>query len=343
MKTGILLSNLGSPDATDPKSVGRYLRQFLSDPHVMTLPAPIRWLLVNCIIVPFRKEKSAHAYQQIWTAKGSPLVLTTQELGRKVGKILGDDFVVAVGMRYGNPSIESALADLKFAGVQRIVTLPLYPQYAASSTLTAIEETFRAADQMGLGQKVKVLEPFYAHPAFVDAVARRVRKMIEDFNPEHLVFSYHGLPASAIRSSCNSYDPCLVGADQKAPACPKIDFQNQKCYRAHCFATTQAVVDRLGLDSGSYTVAFQSRFSSRWIRPFSDEVLEQLAKAKITKVAVVCPSFVADCLETLEEISMRAAQDFRKSGGRELRMVPAPNADDDWAEGLADLIRSQAN
>lgn len=338
MKTGLLLINLGSPDAPEPRAVARYLREFLGDKHVITLPAPLRWLLVNAIIAPFRSKKSAHAYQQIWTEAGSPLVVTSRRLATKVGALLADRAVVALGMRYGNPTIELAFQELKAAGVGEVVVLPLYPQFAASSTVTAVEEALRVGEGLGFRGKIRVIEQFFAYPAFIESVASRTRQVLTDFQPQHLVISFHGLPNSAIGRACGSAPSCLASMSSREAECAEVGLANERCYRAHSYATARALVASLGLERGAYTVSFQSRLSQKWIRPFTDEVIAKLALAKIKRVAVVCPSFVADCLETLEEIAMRLAEDFRAAGGEELRLVPCPNDGDDFAKALSDLV-----
>lgn len=337
MKKGVLLINLGSPDAPARKDVARYLREFLGDRHVITLPGPLRWLLVNLIIAPFRSGKSAHAYSQIWTPAGSPLVETSKRLSEKVGKILAGQAVVALGMRYGNPSIESAFTELKSAGVGEVVVIPLYPQFAASSTLTAVEEALRVGEGLGFRGKIRVVESFYADPGFIDSVALRTRKVLDEYSPQHLVISFHGLPNSAINSVCQAAPACLAAMDAREAECAPLTLANQRCYRAQAYATARALVAKLGLEPGSYSVSFQSRLSSRWIKPFTDKVVERLGQAGIRKVAVVCPSFVADCLETLEEIAMRSAEDFRAAGGEELRLIPCPNEGDDFARFVAEL------
>jgi ferrochelatase len=335
MKKGVLLINLGSPDEPTPKAVGRYLNQFLMDPMVIDIPTPLRWLLVKGIIVPFRKGKSAHAYQQVWKKEGSPLVLNSRDLLEKVRKDLGSEYHVAMGMRYGNPSIEAGLTELKYAGVSSILAIPLYPQYAASSTETAVLETMQKADSLGIAKLVSFIEPFYENPGYVAAVAATIENEMKSFQSNHLLFSFHGLPIKAVVKSCDLALSCLPGAG----GCPSVGPSNKNCYRAHCYATARAVAQKLGLDKTSFSVGFQSRLTSRWIEPFTDTLLEEFAKRGVKKLLVACPSFVADCLETLEEIQMRAKEDFLAFGGQELRLVPSLNSNPDWVDSLSSQIK----
>ena len=335
MKKGILLINLGSPDEPSPEAVGKYLRQFLMDPMVIDIPTPLRWLLVNGIISPFRKRRSALAYQQVWRKEGSPLILNSRLLLEAMRAALGGEFHVALGMRYGKPSIEAALTELKYAGVESIKVVPLYPQYAASSTETAVLEVMRAADSLGVAKLISIFEPFFDRPEYIAVVAATVENEMRGFASNHLLFSFHGLPIKAVEKSCDVASSCLSGAG----ACPAVGPSNQRCYRAHSYATARAIAEKLGIARGSYSVGFQSRLTSRWIEPFTDTLLEEFAKRGVKRLLVACPSFVADCLETLEEIQMRAREDFLKFGGEDLRLVPSLNDNADWVKALAGMIK----
>lgn len=338
-RVGVLLVNLGSPEAPTSAAVGRYLRDFLMDPYVLTLPWPLRWLLVNAGIVPFRKSRSAEAYAKIWTTTGSPLLENSRELASALAASLPRNFSVELGMRYGNPSIMDALTRLKYAAVERILALPLYPQSAASSTETAAVAIARAARALEISERLTIAAPFYDDPGFIQALAAKIARAQAEFAGEHLLFSYHGLPVPAVAKSCGGASGCAAATEP----CPRIDWTNQSCYRAQCYATTAAVARKLGLKKESYSVGFQSRLTERWIRPFSDELLVALAKKGVQRLLVTCPSFVADCLETLEEIELRARDDFRRAGGSELRLVRALNADPAWTEAVAALVQRAAS
>ena len=337
-RTGVLLINLGTPDEPTPEAVGRFLREFLMDEFVLDVPALLRWFLVNVVIVPRRKNQSARLYQKIHTEQGSPLLVHTLDLAEKVAAKLSaknDDYVVEVGMRYGNPSIASALAKLLAANVERVVALPLYPQYAESSFETAVLETQRKAYALGSPFKLAFLPPFFDRPEFIDACARRVADYLKADSPDHIVFSFHGVPVRHIKKLDQSHRHCLVQAD----CCEGIGAANQLCYRAQCVSTALAIAAQLGLYEDGYTWSFQSRFGpAEWIGPSTESVLRDLAARGKKQVAVFCPSFVADCLETLEEIALRGRETFVASGGDDLKLIPALNTYPLWVEAITHWI-----
>jgi protoporphyrin/coproporphyrin ferrochelatase len=338
--TGVLLINLGTPDAPTPDAVGKYLREFLMDPFVIDVPAPLRWFLVNVAIVPRRKYQSAEAYQKVQLPEGSPLLVHTRALAEGVTRRLNESdpgYAVQFAMRYGNPSIRSALAKLKSSGVTEIIVLPLYPQYAESSFETAVVETKRAARELGCEARLNFLPPFYEYPGFISAWVERIGTSINAAATDHLVFSFHSLPVSHLKKfhTDNQFQPT-------AECCTEITATNQSCYRAQCFATVQAIATRLELHPDDYTVSFQSRLGrAEWIGPNTVNVLEQLAQRGLKRLAVVCPSFVCDCLETLEEIGMRGRETFIAAGGEALQLVPSLNAEPTWVEAVAKMITSQ--
>jgi ferrochelatase len=338
MNTGVLLINLGTPDAPTPDAVGRYLREFLMDPFVIDLPAPLRWFLVNGLIVPRRKHQSAAAYQKIQMPGGSPLLVHTRALAQEVARRLRDskeDYVVEFGMRYGNPSIRSALQNLKARGASQVIVLPLYPQYAESSFETAVVETRRSARELGCEDSLTFLEPFYNHPEFIKSWAERLRADIDPQNTDHVLFSFHSVPVSHLTKFHRD-----AGYRASAECCSEITPTNQNCYRAQCFATARAIAGYLELDPDDYSVSFQSRLGrAEWIGPNTVKVLEDLAGRGQKRIAVACPSFVCDCLETLEEIGIRGRVTFQGAGGERLQLVPCLNSDPVWAEALANLIR----
>ena len=335
--TGLLLINLGTPDEPTTPAVRRYLRQFLSDPRVLDMNPVGRFFLLNLVILPTRPAKSAHAYRTIWDAqRGSPLLFHGKDLTAAVAERLGPTWRVELGMRYGNPSIASALAALRAAGCDRIVALPMFPQYASSSTGSAVEELFAAAGLAWNVPWLDIVPPFWDEPGFLDAFAEVGRPVLAEMAPDHVIFSFHGLPERQIKKSDDSSRHCLAASS----CCDQVGDVNRNCYRAQCYATAHGIATRLGLAADRTTVSFQSRLGRiPWIQPYTDKVLEDLVRAGVKRLAVFCPAFVADCLETVEEIGVRARDDWRRLGGDELVLVPSLNASPRWAETVADLAR----
>lgn len=341
-RIGVLLINLGTPDAPTPEAVGRYLREFLMDPYVINLPAPLRWFLVNVGIVPRRKHQSAKLYQKIHTASGSPLLINTRALANELTHELADRsdaFVLEFAMRYGNPSIESALTKLFAAKVAQVVVVPLYPQYAESSFETAVRETTRVARRIGGEELLSFMPPFYDRPDFIKVSANSINEHLKQESAEHVLFSFHSLPVKQVKRLDSTRQHCAMKPD----CCDQITDVNRNCYRAQCVFTARAFARELGLSEESYTISFQSRLGrAEWLGPVTEEVLRRLAARGVRNVAVCCPSFVADCLETLEEIAIRGRKTFLDAGGAQLKLVPALNADPSWVETLANWIESAA-
>ena len=334
MKTGILLLNLGTPDAPRSGEVRRYLREFLSDPRVIDIPAPVRFGLVNGIIAPFRAPKSAEAYRKVWMEEGSPLLVHSKNLRDGIAKAMPET-PVALAMRYGNPSIASGLDELVAAGCDRVLAAPLYPQYASSSTGSSLDKVYTEAAKRWNTPYIEALPAFYEDPRFLNAVATIGLPILKEMQPERVLFSYHGLP----ERHCTKTDPtgahCLASQD----CCAAIVEANRNCYRAQCFATTRGLREMMGLQEATSPITFQSRLGrTPWIQPYTDEVVVQLAKEGVKRVAVFCPAFVADCLETIEEIGMRALEDFQAHGGEELRLIPSLNATPVWVRALSDML-----
>jgi protoporphyrin/coproporphyrin ferrochelatase len=334
-RTGLLLINLGTPDEPTTPAVRRYLREFLSDPRVIDLNAASRWLLLNLVILPTRPARSAEAYRQIWDpARGSPLLYHSRDLAAGVAEALGPDWHVELAMRYGSPSIPSALAAMTAAAVDRIVVLPLFPQYASSSTGTAVARVMELAGQKTNVPALSVVPAFHADPGFLDAFAAVARPGVAGM--DHVLFSFHGLPEHHMTAS----DPTGAHCLRSDGCCDALGEVNRNCYRAQCYATARDLAARLGLAAGTHSVAFQSRLGRRpWIRPYTDLVIPDLARRGARKMAVMCPAFVADCLETLEEIGLRARDLFRTAGGEELRLIPSLNATPGWVAAVASLAR----
>ncbi len=339
-QTGLLLVNLGTPDAPQTAEVRRYLREFLSDPRVLDINPVGRALLLNLIILPTRPKKSAHAYQAIWDAKrGSPLLYHSQDLAAAVATELGPTWRVVLAMRYGNPSIQRGLDELRQAGVDRIVVLPLFPQYAASSTGSAVERVWKLAGERWNTPWLDVVPPFYDDPGFLEAFAQIGQNHVSEFRADHVLFSFHGLPERHMIKSDDAGNHCL----QAANCCDTITVGNRNCYRAQSYYTAREIAQRMGLADGGWEVAFQSRLGSTpWIKPYTDVMLDAIAKRGVKRLAVMCPAFVADCLETIEEIGMRAKEQFVAAGGEDLRLVPSLNASPRWVTALAEIAKKSS-
>lgn len=322
MKKGLLLINLGTPDSSDVRSVRRYLREFLADKRVITLPAPLRYLLLYGFILPFRSSKTAKAYQSIWTPNGSPLKINSENLLKKIQKKLDNDCIVSLGMRYGSPSIQTALESLEECS--EITVLPLYPQYSNATTESSIEKVRDLlADRPA--RSIRIIQDFYDHPAFISAKAELIKPYLTSH--DYVLFSYHGLPEQhIIQSGCKSV--CST-------SCPRITEHNARCYRAQCYQTTRCIAQQLKLNDEQHSTSFQSRLGKTpWIKPYTDEALQALAQQGVKRLAIVCPSFVSDCLETLEEIAIRAKQQWLEFGGNQLTLIPCLNDNDAWVEAI---------
>jgi protoporphyrin/coproporphyrin ferrochelatase len=336
-RTGVLLINLGTPDSPRPRDVGRYLREFLMDPYVIDIPYLVRWFLVNVLIVPRRKVASGKLYEKVWTTEGSPLLVHTLSLADKTQKELGDRYVVRPAMRYGKPSLEHALGELKAAGVSNVVALPLYPQYSLAATESSVQRLNELAAQILPGVPMRIAPAFYREPEYLDAVAEISRPQMGEF--DKVLFSFHGLPERQVKKT-HTEGGCLATQN----CCEKMAQGNANCYRAQSFHTAREVAQRLGLKPDQWEVGFQSRLGGTpWIRPYSDVFYEQLPKQGVRKLTVLTPSFVADCLETLEEVQMRGDESFREAGGHQLKLVPSLNSHPVWVQAVGKMVRRFAS
>ena len=336
-KIGVLLVNLGTPDAPDVASVRRYLREFLSDPKVIDSHPVARWLLLNLIILPFRPRRSAAAYQKVWTEAGSPLLVAGQNLAAALSEALGDAYHVELAMRYGSPSIPSALKRLHEANVSSICVFPLFPQYAEASTGSVLAKIAEVQKASAASIDTTILPAFFDDPGWVSAFAEAARDSLESAPYDHVLFSFHGIPERQIKKSDPSGTWCLANSS----CCDAVGERNPHCYRAQCYANARALAQQLNLGSDQWSVSFQSRLGATpWIRPFTDEVLPELAARDIKNLVVACPSFVADCLETLEEIGLRAREQWTELGGEELTLLPCPNDHPAWAGAVATMVRA---
>ena len=338
MRTGLLLINLGTPDAPTTGAVRRYLREFLGDPRVIDINPVGRALLLNLFILPFRPAKSAHAYASIWDAKrGSPLLYHSRDLAAAVATQLGADWHVELAMRYGQPSLAAALEAFAASGVERIVVLPLFPQYASSSTGTAQVRVMELAGERWNVPPLDFVPAFYNDPGFVGAFEQVARPVLDDFRPDHVLFSFHGLPVRQIVKTDRERTICF----QRETCCDTL--ANPSCYRAQSFATARALAARLGLAADRYTICFQSRLGrTPWIEPYTDHVIDRLGRGGTKRLAVMCPAFVADCLETVEEIGIRARAQWKLAGGDELVLVPSLNATQPWVDAVCAIATRHA-
>ena len=334
-KIGLLLVNLGTPDAPRTPEVRTYLREFLSDPRVVDIPTVARQLLLNAVILPTRPPKSAAAYREVWMDRGSPLLVHGRDLAARLRDRLGPSVPVALGMRYGNPSIASALAELSAQSADRVVLMPLFPQYSSAAYGSAVEKAFVEGAKAWNVPVFDVVPPFYDHPGYIDAFVAQARPVIEDVQPDKIVISFHGVP----ERHCTKSDPSGSHCLKSAGCCDAIVIANRYCYRAQCFETARLLADRLEVPTEAYEVTFQSRLGrTPWIQPYTDVRIEELPKEGARKVVVLSPSFVADCLETLEEIGIRAREDFEGAGGERLELVPSLNATDLWVDGVLSIL-----
>lgn len=335
-KTGILLVNLGTPDSPSNSDVFKYLNEFLTDGRVIDYPWLARQLLVRGIIVPARYRNSAKTYREIWDKdRGSPLLYHLQDLTDKVRATLDPQkYVVSFAMRYQNPSLESELEKFRLQQVDKIVVLPLFPQYSSACNGSVIQKVQEITSKWLTIPDLKFIHHFYDNDLFIEAFAAQGRKYnFDDY--DHILFSYHGLPARHLKNGDVTGKHCLQNKD----CCATITEINQHCYRAQCFATTQLIAEKLGLPKEKFTVTFQSRLGKEvWLEPYTVEVIPQLAKAGKKKLLVFSPAFVADCLETLYEIREEYLELFEEHGGESITLVESLNSEDKWVEAVCELV-----
>lgn len=332
-KTGVLIINLGTPDSASVADVRKYLREFLMDRRVIDIPFWRRFLLINLIIAPFRAPESAKGYHELWTAEGSPLKVYGQKLEGLLQAALGSDFQVKLAMRYQSPDIKSVVSHFKGKGFKRLIIIPLYPQYASSSSGSTMEEVMDVIKSWEVVPEIKLISQFFDHPLFIKSFEEIGKKYLSQERFDHYLFSYHGLPEHHIlKSSCDNY--CRLG-----DCCSAYGSKNQYCYRAQCFETTRLLVQALGIKKEDYTLCFQSRLGKTpWIKPYTDEVIKQLAGRGIKRVLVFSPAFVADCLETTIEIGVEYKKLFQENGGEHWQLVESLNVHPTWVECLKQMV-----
>ena len=336
-KAAIILVNLGSPDQPTPGAVYRYLTEFLNDRRVIDVSWLGRKILVNGIIVPLRHRKSAKVYQKVWTPEGSPLIVHSKNLCEKLEASMRQERVEIrcfLAMRYQNPSMLSALREVLAWNPDEVILLPLFPQYASATTGSVADKFMRILRDAWVIPSFQIIEQFWDNPRYLDAVARRAEKFnLAEYN--HVLFSYHGLPERQV-------DKIYEDRRCKNHACEhEVNDENKWCYKAACYGTSRAVAARLGLREDQYTVCFQSRLGKGWIQPYADEVIQRMGKEGKKRLLVFSPAFVADCLETIEEIGEEYQELFEHHGGEKVQLVPSLNAGDDWVETLKQMCLSR--
>ncbi|MEM7185088.1 MAG: ferrochelatase [Bacteroidota bacterium] len=333
MKKGVLLVNLGSPDSTDPKDVKKYLDEFLMDPRVIDVPRWARILLVRGIILNTRPKKSAEAYSKIWWEEGSPLIVISERLQKKIQNKV--NVPVALAMRYGSLTLQKGLQELVDQGVDEVLLIPLYPQFAMATTETIEVKVEELRESVFPDLTITSLPAFYKEPEYIDVLSKSMAETLDTIEYDHLLFSYHGVPERHIRKSDVTKSHCKIDGQ----CCQNDSEAHEFCYRHQCYDTTRRVAETLGLKEGTYTTTFQSRLGfDPWLQPYTDRTIERMGKEGVKKLAIVTPAFVSDCLETLEEIAMEGEEIFHEVGGEEFTTIPCLNDRDDFANFLVNSI-----
>ena len=336
-KTGVLLVNLGTPDSPSVPDVRKYLREFLMDGRVIDIPLIPRSLLVNGIIAPFRAPKSAKTYREVWTENGSPLKYYGEVAERELQKVLGDEYVVKLAMRYQSPSILDSLNYFKKQGLTEIIVIPFFPQYASATTGSIHDKVMDVVRGWQIIPEIRFVSSFLDHPKFIEGFVQNALKYMQTQDYDHFVFSYHGLPERQIRKGDVTGNVCKLGE-----CCNTLHRMNQYCYRAQCFETTRRLVKALAIPEGKYTTCFQSRLGNDpWIKPYTEDLVKELPKKGVKSVLAFSPAFVADCLETTIEVGEEYKELFEQHGGKHWQLVESLNDSPIWIELLADLVRSR--
>lgn len=332
---GVLLVNLGSPDSTNPKDVKKYLDEFLMDPRVIDVPRWARILLVRGIILNTRPKKSAAAYQKIWWKEGSPLIVISERLHKKIQS--KTTIPVALAMRYGSMTLKKGLEELVNKGVDDVLVIPLYPQFAMATTETIDVRIEELRKEFFPQIETNSLPAFYNKPDYIEVLSGSISETIKNLDYEHLLFSYHGVPERHIRKRDITKSHCKIDEN----CCVTASKAHQYCYRHQCLETTRLVAAKLNLKEGSYSTSFQSRLGfDPWLQPYTDRTIERMGLAGTKKMVIVTPAFVSDCLETLEEIAMEGEEIFQEVGGKEFTVIPCLNDREDWADLLTSWIDS---
>src|SRR5450432_334210 len=328
MSKGVLLVNLGSPDSTSVADVRKHLREFLMDGRVLDTNWLARFCIVNFAILPARPKLSAEAYEKIWLPEGSPLVVTSRRVQNKLSERI--DVPVELAMRYQNPTIENAIRKLREQSVTELFLIPLFPHYAMSSYESAVERVKKVARQIAPEMRIEIQPPYFETPDYISALVAGAQNHLEG-DYDHLLFSFHGIPERHLRKS----DPTGCHCLQVENCCEVASPAHATCYRAQCFKTVAAFVAKAGVPREKYSVSFQSRLGKDpWLKPYTDFEIEKFPSRGIKRLLVICPAFVSDCLETIEEIGMRGRESFLKAGGDDLTLIPCMNEHPQWLDAL---------
>ena len=331
-KTCILLVNLGTPDSPSVKDVRKYLFEFLNDPRVIDIPAIARFFLVNFIIVPFRAPKSAVIYKRLWTDRGSPIIIYGESVKENLQHSLGENFDVELAMRYRKPSLESVLKRMQKKNYEKIVVVPLFPQYASATTGSIHDKVMKIVSKWWVIPDIKFISQFYDNNGFINTIVERSKKYnLEEY--DHILFSYHGLPVRQVDKVYPDGSLCEEHNCEK-----EINETNTYCYKATCYATTRLIAKKLNLSEENYTVCFQSRLDKDWLEPFADKMIIEQAKKGAKKLLVFSPAFVADCLETIVEIGFEYQKLFEEHGGEKVQLVESLNDHPMWIETLKNIV-----
>lgn len=333
---GVLIVNLGTPKSASVGDVRAYLREFLMDERVIDIPYVSRWLLVNLIIATFRAPKSAEEYVKVWTDEGSPLMVYGLRVEKLLQQALGNDYIVSLGMRYQTPSIAESLKAFEGKGIDELIVIPLFPQYASATTGSVAQKVMEEIKGFQVIPTIRFVEKFFEHPTFIEALTAVAKKKVEEGDYDHYLFSYHGLPERHIqKSSVNGY--CKLG-----DCCNTYHSKNAYCYRAQCFATTRLMAEKLGIPADKYSVCFQSRLGKDpWIRPYIDDTVEELLAQNKKRVLAFSPAFIADCLETTVEIGEAYKEMFLEKGGEKWDLVESLNDHPLWIQTLKEIVEEK--
>jgi len=331
---GVLLVNLGSPDSPTPKDVKPYLDEFLMDERVIDVPLWLRNIIVRGIILRTRPKKSAEAYQKIWWEEGSPLIVISERFTQKVKQ--QTQIPVALGMRYGSMTIKKAMQELHAKGVDEVLLVPLYPHYAMSSFETVVVKAMQVKDEFFPDMAITTLPAFYKNEDYIEVLSKSIAEGLKDFEYDHILFSYHGIPERHIKKS----DPTKFHCKIDDNCCKTNSVAHHTCYRHQCYEMTEKVKENLGLSNDKVSLSFQSRLpNDPWLKPYTDFEFERFPKEGIKRLAVITPAFVADCLETLEEIAMEGKHQFQEAGGEDYKHIPCLNDNQDWVDVMVKWIK----
>ena len=332
--TGILLINLGSPKKLTKKSVREYLKVFLSDDYVLDLPKILQQIILRVFILPFRPKKTLEAYELIWTPEGSPLIISTESIANKLSLKTGWD--VDYAMRYEDPSIENALLNFKNKGIYKIIVISLYPHNALATTITTEIETRIVANKLSEDFELVFTKPFFDNEIYINAIANTIKPCIEKASFDKIVFSYHGIPKRQAKKTDETGVHCFSDSN----CCEIAGDGSKDCYRSHTRIASDLTARKLGLSDDQWEVAYQSRLGPGWLTPFTDKRLAELPEEGKKNIAVLCPSFISDCLETLEEIDIRGRKTFFDAGGKNMTYIPCLNDSEDTINLLENLVKS---